>query len=261
MNDNILTKVCTKCKQEKSVSEFYKHKLGGIGLSPRCKSCLHEYNKEYYKQMTDTPNRKEIGSNLTKVCFTCKVEKPINEFHRSLGSRLDGLCSYCKSCVKEKQKKDYPKYKERIRKNQNEYRLSNPEKFKEIRRKWHKKHKQQTQYQRKQRMKTDIGYKLRCNLRSRFKSVIKRNHKTTSCITLLGCSIEHFKYHIESLFQEGMTWENHKSDGWHIDHIIPCSSFDLTDIEQQKKCFHYTNLQPLWWYDNLAKGAKLQIEN
>lgn len=43
-----------------------------------------------------------------------------------------------------------------------------------------------------------------------------------------------------------MTWENHKHCGWHLDHIIPCSSFDLSDPEQQNKCFHYTNLQPLW---------------
>ena len=60
----------------------------------------------------------------------------------------------------------------------------------------------------------------------------------------------------ESLFQSGMTWENHGKYGWHIDHIRPCSSFDLTDPEQQKLCCHYTNLQPLWAKDNLSKGYK-----
>ena len=54
-----------------------------------------------------------------------------------------------------------------------------------------------------------------------------------------------------------MTWENHGRYGWHIDHIMPCSSFDLTDPEQQKKCFHYTNLQPLWAHENMSKGAKI----
>jgi len=54
-----------------------------------------------------------------------------------------------------------------------------------------------------------------------------------------------------------MSWDNHGFKGWHIDHIIPCSAFDLTKVEEQKKCFHYTNLQPLWAKDNLSKGDKL----
>jgi hypothetical protein len=54
-----------------------------------------------------------------------------------------------------------------------------------------------------------------------------------------------------------MTWENHGKFGWHIDHIIPCASFDLTDLEQQKKCFHYTNFQPLWWRENILKSDNL----
>lgn len=45
--------------------------------------------------------------------------------------------------------------------------------------------------------------------------------------------------------------------GWHIDHIVPCASFDLSKPEEQKKCFHYTNLQALWWRDNIVKGDKI----
>ena len=72
---------------------------------------------------------------------------------------------------------------------------------------------------------------------------------------LCGCSLEKLKQHLESQFTEGMTWDN-KGD-WHVDHIKPCASFDLTNPEEQKKCFHYTNLQPLWALDNMKKGAKL----
>ena len=72
--------------------------------------------------------------------------------------------------------------------------------------------------------------------------------------------MEELKIHIEGKFVEGMTWENHGS--WHLDHVRPCCSFDLKNEEEQKKCFHYTNLQPLWAVENLSKQAwfdKIQI--
>jgi hypothetical protein len=54
-----------------------------------------------------------------------------------------------------------------------------------------------------------------------------------------------------------MCFENHGQFGWHYDHIKPLTSFDLIDVKQQKLAFHYTNIQPLWWYDNLSKGNKI----
>ena len=51
-----------------------------------------------------------------------------------------------------------------------------------------------------------------------------------------------------------MSWGNYGK--WHVDHIRPCASFNLVNEEEQKKCFHYTNLQPLWAKDNLSKGSK-----
>ena len=79
-------------------------------------------------------------------------------------------------------------------------------------------------------------------------------------IKMLGCSFEFLRNYIESKFLEGMTWENHGYYGWHIDHIIPCSSFDLSIKENQFKCFHYTNLQPLWAFENLSKGDKVGLD-
>lgn len=72
----------------------------------------------------------------------------------------------------------------------------------------------------------------------------------------MGCSTETLKLHLEKQFKPGMTWGNHGVKGWHIDHIKPCASFDLTKPDDQLKCFHYTNLQPLWWHENLSKGDK-----
>lgn len=99
--------------------------------------------------------------------------------------------------------------------------------------------------------------KFRRVVSGRIAIALKNNsgEKAYKTLEYLGSSIETARAHIEENFEEGMTWENHGE--WHIDHIIPCAHFDLTDPEEQKKCFHYTNLQPLWAHDNLSKGDKL----
>lgn len=82
-----------------------------------------------------------------------------------------------------------------------------------------------------------------------------RSRNKAKTFDLVSLSVEDLVAYLESKFQDGMTWENYGSD-WHIDHIRPCASFDLTDPSQLAECFHYTNLQPLWAYDNLSKGAR-----
>jgi hypothetical protein len=67
-------------------------------------------------------------------------------------------------------------------------------------------------------------------------------------------AVLNLKIHLESKFQPGMTWENHGRNGWHIDHIKPLCSFDLTDLMQLRQACHYTNLQPLWAKENLRKN-------
>ena len=74
---------------------------------------------------------------------------------------------------------------------------------------------------------------------------------------LIGCSVDFLKQHLELQFKGRMGWNNYGFYGWHVDHIKPCASFDLTDTEQQKECFNYTNLQPLWWHENASKSDKI----
>lgn len=112
------------------------------------------------------------------------------------------------------------------------------------------------QYER-QRVVSDPEFKLKKRLRGRIRDAIQRGYKSASTMKLLGCHIDFAIAWIEIQFKPGMNWENNDCNGWHIDHIIPCASFDLTDPIQQKKCFHFTNLQPLWWWENLTKGAKI----
>lgn len=98
--------------------------------------------------------------------------------------------------------------------------------------------------------------KLRDSLRRRLNNAVKNNQKSGSAVSDLGCTIIQLKIHLESKFTPEMTWDNYGIKGWHIDHIVPISKFDLTDLDQLKKACHYTNLQPLWWQDNLSKGSK-----
>lgn len=102
--------------------------------------------------------------------------------------------------------------------------------------------------------------RIKCVLRTQLNRKKQKYKQVAHTEELLGCTIEELKIYLESKFQEGMTWENHTHDGWHIDHIIPISKFDLTDEVQMKKACHYTNLQPLWAGDNLKKHAKILSE-
>lgn len=114
-----------------------------------------------------------------------------------------------------------------------------------------------SQYERL-RKKRDIGFRLLKTLRSHIRMAIKRISRHSSAIELLGCGIDQMRQRLESLWQPGMSWRNYGSlEGcWSIDHIRPCANFDLTDPAQQKICFHFSNLQPLWHIDNMRKQDK-----
>jgi len=96
-------------------------------------------------------------------------------------------------------------------------------------------------------------------MRARIRNLLKKAeaNKYYSLTEVLGCDVETFRAHLESQFTDGMNWLNYGQgyDKWNIDHIKPCIAFDLIDPEEQKKCFHYTNLQPLWQTDNFSKNS------
>ena len=118
--------------------------------------------------------------------------------------------------------------------------------------------KQRLVYQ-KLRRKNDPTYKILLNLRRRLNTAIKSQGAKKSIKTLdgFGCTSEFLRNHLESQFKEGMSWDNHAPKGWHVDHIKPCSAFDLNNPEEQMLVNHYTNLQPLWWWENLQKSDKI----
>jgi hypothetical protein len=155
----------------------------------------------------------------------------------------------------------YIKNREKILKDRFNSRKENPEKFQEKDKKYYTKNKRKIIINKirydKERIKKDIQYKLTKSLRKRLYMAIKDNAKSGSAIRDLGCTIPELKKYLENQFTTGMTWENWTMKGWWIDHKVPLANFDLTDREQFLKAVHYTNLQPMWWRDNLKKSNKI----
>jgi len=115
-------------------------------------------------------------------------------------------------------------------------------------------HRAQINANKRRRTRHDVNFRMVNNIRKRIHNALRGRNKAAHTLALLGCTADQCHAHLEKQFVHGMSWDN-RAD-WHIDHIRPIASYDLTDPQQQRECFHYTNLQPLWAKDNLSKGAK-----
>lgn len=207
-----------------------------------------QYAKEYYKEnhVVKRPPREFImieGKEYLK-CPKCGEIKPKEDFFKENKNSF-GYAYKCKEC-KRKQQIEYMKtdtYKERISIYNKEYRKK--ESFKEYIKSY---------YRRK--FDNDEIYKVKLLIRNRISKAVRRNSKRGKSLELLGCSIEFLKRHLEKQFLPGMTWDNYGSE-WEIDHIVPCSLFDMSDKWHQFVCFNWRNLQPLWTKDNQVKHNML----
>jgi hypothetical protein len=189
---------------------------------------------------------------------------------------ITGITSKClkiseENAIKKIKKKEYfRKYylnnKKHIKKYTKNWVLNNADKVKNYKQTWNlnnKKHKAEWFQKNKKRilkerslrLKKDLNFKMKHQLGTRIRKVLNGViKKSKSTNELVGCTIEQLWIHLEKSFKPGMTKENYGK--WHVDHIRPCASFDLSKPEEQAKCFHYTNLQALWAYENISKGAK-----
>ena len=205
-----------------------------------------EYNKKYKEKNKESllaKSKTYYENNKDKVKLRSKTRYEVNKDKERLLRRERSRTYY-------EDNKDKERLRAKIYLNNNKekrkvYRNDNKEKIYKQRLIWIQKNKNNPQY------------KLSCILRSRLKSAIKNNYKSGSAVRDLGCSVSELKVYLESKFQPGMTWNNWSIDGWHIDHIKPLSSFDLTDRKLLLEACHYTNLQPMWAKDNIIKRDKL----
>ena len=192
-----------------------------------------------------------------KTCTKCNKCKALTEFSKR-SNRPCGLASQCKVCMNAATKKWQQKNREKYNAGQRKWRQNNREKHNasSLKRSKRPEYKKRANARNKERYRTDPQYRLAKNLRSRVHNVLKGNVKSAPTMTMLGCSFMHLQDYLEKQFLPGMTWENH-GPVWHVDHMMPCASFDLTDPEQQRQCCHYTNLQPMWGSENISKSDKV----
>lgn len=202
-----------------------------------CKECVSIRNKEYRSK------------NLEKL------RKHSRDYYKK---NKEKALSYLKDY--RKKNKTVLAEKDKLRKKK--LRETNPELLRSYSRKSGKKNRKHKNCYHKAKKKSDIQYKLKCILRDRINKALSGNYKSGSAVSDLGISIVEFKIYLENQFYinpktgEMMTWENQGRYGWHIDHIIPLSSFDLTNRNDFLKACHYTNMQPMWQFENLQKGKK-----
>jgi Prasinovirus endonuclease VII len=159
------------------------------------------------------------------------------------------------------------RYPEKVKERGQQWVKNNPDKQRARAKRWKTENTERYRFseskRKKERYSSDPNYRLRLVLRACLRDSLTRQpgaKKIASTIKLVGCDIDWLKAWIEIQFQPGMAWENAGLFTWHIDHVRPCASFDLTDPKQQELCFHWTNLQPLWAIDNRIKSDNWEGE-
>lgn len=196
-----------------------------------------------------------------------KNQQIYKEYHRKYelsrkGKRLD-YYEANKEHFKETSKLWRLENKQKRSEYDKQYRLKNRKLKNEINKRYRMNNKERVLLSNKiystNRKRTDVQYRLACSLRSRLGNAIRNKTKTGSAVKDLGCSIAELKTYLEKQFKDGMSWNNWGCKGWHIDHKLPLTYFDLTDRKQFLSAVHFSNLQPLWAMENIRKGNRIHL--
>ncbi len=212
-----------------------------------------------------------------KTCTKCNQDKELAEFYKRKDSP-DGLRNDCKECRKAYDREHYEVNREHELAYQKAYREENRDKisarkklyYEENRERfsanskvYYKKNREEivarvADYARDRRA-NDSTYRWVHKLRNMLNHILHGRSSHPEALALLGCTGQEYRDHLESQFTDGMSWDNYGE--WHVDHIIPVSAFDQSKLDERAICWHYSNTQPLWAEDNMAKGSKLPTES
>ncbi len=276
--ENTIVKKCSKCNTDKVIDQFQ----SGKRTHGACKECRNKDRKALYIKY------KENANTIVKICKTCNEEKDGAQFNYAMN-----VCKKCQSiaeleennkpapdappitCNKCNVEKPAPEFrsKSRIcRKCETDrlyvWRENNKDQFLGLCKKYRDKDETKAKrnaYLRQKYLDESVKIKhlYRCRIRGLLKQAGEKFEKdglkgVEKYEATLGCTFPTLRKWIEFNFKDGMTWENFGSK-WHLDHVTPCASFDMTNKEHQSLCFHWSNLQPLDGIENIKKSAKIDL--
>lgn len=232
------TKICTKCKEEKTASKEYFHASTKIkcGLRSVCRECR---SKDHADNQEERSAKKKLFYNKNKERLTAIIR-----------------ANYIKKQDDRRQKarERHHANRERELARMRQYRADHLEELNARRR-------PKSIQSFRDRYKVDLVFTLKHRMGSLVRRSIRNGKKSNTMEKCLGYGVNELKHHLESKFTEGMTWERFMAGEIHIDHIIPICFFNptTTDSQEFKDCWKIENLQPLWATDNLSKAGKLPV--
>jgi hypothetical protein len=239
-----LTRVCEVCRQTLPTNQFPTRHYPSLGtaifINGPCKKCRIAARNKATRAL-------RLRHKITGLCTRCETPavegKTLCEYHAAQWKKAwaarDVAAEDARKSIYRKKALDSQFWKAQEYKNQRNAR---------------RKRERQEKYS--AAILDNMRRRVNKAIRDKYAGFVRKGGRTTE---LIGCSIVDLMTHLEKQFMRGMSWENYGYRGWHIDHIRPCAKFDLTDPEQQKACFHFTNLRPLWAADNHAKHAKAEL--
>jgi len=203
----------------------------------------------------------------TKQCSHCREFKSLDNFGKHKRYK-DGLQYFCKECKKISDKEYRKNNHEKVLQMKKTYRENNPEKVRLQKRRCYLNKREQYLKRNlknyKHRYQNDNDFRILVCLRSRIGLALRGKSKSDNTMRLIGCSLNFLKNHLQETADNNgykdFDINTYSGKDFHIDHIIPCSSFDLIKEEEQKKCFHWSNLQILKAEENLIKNDR-RIKN
>ena len=216
---------------------------------PRFKLICYGCNKEIIRQ----------GQKLISGALVCMISDTYKE--RNYCSTRCQQVWYRETGKKNEAKRrryaENPAERDKLKAKAKIWREENKGKKKEMDKQYYKNNREKVNaYKRnwgKNRRDTDYEWRLTSSLRWRLWYALSGRLKTAHTLEFLGSEISEVVVHLEEQFQEGMSWDNYKHEGWQVDHIRPCNSFDLNEVDQQFVCFNWRNLQPMWGVENMSK--------
>lgn len=169
-------------------------------------------------------------------CFVCGKIKAVDAFSPKKITKIQS--GECRDCIAERSRQ------ERIRTKRDPAKMAALNEY-------------YKQYRKAAPAHIRIAHRMRGRIKDAIFKAKQGKWRGSDMERYLGCTAKYAKAYLESMFTRGMTWENYGYHGWHIDHVIPVSSFDISDERERVRAFHYTNIRPMWAKENAKKGDKI----